>query len=110
MGVQELATTSGPYASTNLSYWPCVMVRLWPSYVQMYFWVAARAGVLAIANVAKTAALASTAARFLIEGNSTYTSFLPKERSLEPSVVFTHCLRNQFESDDKAPGQLPRTT
>ena len=74
----------------------------------MYFWVAARAGMLTIANIAKTAAVASTDARFLIEGNSTYTSFLRKERSVEPSIIYTRCLRNRFGSDDKAPGQLPR--
>ena len=37
--------------------------------VHVYFWAAARAGVLAIANVAKTAAAAKTDARFLVEGN-----------------------------------------
>ena len=37
--------------------------------VQVYFWAAPKAGVLAIANVAKIAAAARTEARFLIESN-----------------------------------------
>ena len=61
---------------------------------------------LAIANIAKTAAVASTDARFLIEDNSTYTSFLRKERSVEPSIIYAHCLRNRFGSDDKAPANF----
>jgi hypothetical protein len=58
--------------------------------VQVYFWAAPKAGVLAIANVAKTAAAARTDARFLIEGN--YSHLLSAKVWNHPSCVRTGCI------------------